>query len=424
MDISITDISEVQKEILINVKADELTPHFEKAYKEYQSKAEIKGFRKGKAPLELVKKMFSESIEYSSLDNLAQELYIQAIKEKDIHPIGDPVLTDMDYKRGESLSFKIKYEIKPIVELKEYKGIALEKIVHKVTDDEIQAEIQRLRRANSTYSEANTVTDDNFLVTADFQELDHTGNPLIGKKIHDMPFYLAEDTLNQQIKEAMRGVSINDTRQVNIEIENEGNIQTNRYEFLVKKIDKVELPELNDELVKKASKDKVKTVDEYLKTLRTDLEKYWQDQSERNLINKLINEIVRRHDIAVPESLINGVTSSLIEEVKSRYPNKKLPPDFDEKILKKKNRDYATFQSKWFLIRERIIEKEELKVEDTDLEQLAEAESSKTGIDKNRLLNFYKNYDHFKDKILNEKLINFLKKESKITEIVTDKLPE
>src|SRR5258707_2456695 len=117
MDVSITDITDVEKEILINVSAEELGPHFEKAYREYLPKIEIKGFRKGKAPLDLVKQIHGEAIEYNALDSIASEVYRDVIKERDIHPIGDPVLTDMDYKLGEALTFKIKYQIKPSFQL-------------------------------------------------------------------------------------------------------------------------------------------------------------------------------------------------------------------------------------------------------------------------------------------------------------------
>src|SRR5690349_22883760 len=129
MEVSINDITEVQKEIQIEASAAELAPLFEDAYKRYQPKIEIRGFRKGKVPLAMVKKIHGESIEYNSLDTIAGDFYRKIVEERDIHPIGEPVVTDMDYRRGETLKFKIKYEIKPSFELKAYKSLALEKLV-------------------------------------------------------------------------------------------------------------------------------------------------------------------------------------------------------------------------------------------------------------------------------------------------------
>src|SRR5512147_1334482 len=127
MEVAVNDITDVQKEIHIIASPGELIPHFEEAYKREQPKIEIKGFRKGKAPIDLVKKMYGESIEYGALDVIASDIFREVAVERHIHPIGEPVLTDMHYHRGEPLSFKVKYEVKPSVTLGEYKGIPAEK---------------------------------------------------------------------------------------------------------------------------------------------------------------------------------------------------------------------------------------------------------------------------------------------------------
>ena len=136
MDARVTDLSDVEKELIIDVPADELVPHFDEAYKRQMQKIEIKGFRKGKAPLSLVKKIYGESIEYNSLDIIATDIFKKIVQERSIQPIGSPVLSDMDYKRGDKLTFKVKYEVKPIIDVKDYKGIQIERMLHRVTDRE------------------------------------------------------------------------------------------------------------------------------------------------------------------------------------------------------------------------------------------------------------------------------------------------
>jgi trigger factor len=408
MEVSITDINDVEKEIAINVSAEELGPHFEQAYKEYLPKIEIKGFRKGKAPLDLVKKIHGESIEYNSLDTVASNVYRRVIEERKIHPIGEPVLTDIHYQRGTNLSFKIKYEIKPSFELKEYKGISIEKIIHTVTEQEIEDEILRLRRANSTTTEVETAADDEHVITADAQELDESGSPLIGKKNANMKMYLADETLSPQIKEALKGVSAGGKRRAKVETNHEDHQHQHHFEFSVTKIEKVQLPEFSDDLVKKTTKEKVASVTDFRKQLRDDLEAYWKERSDRKLTDELIREIVNRHQITVPESLVKGVLDSLVEDIRNRYPNKKLPADFNEQSFREQNKGYASFQAKWYLIRERIIETEGFSVEDADIERLADTDASRMGIDKTRLVAFYKNSDAVKDRIVSEKMIQFL----------------
>ncbi|HMD14229.1 MAG TPA: trigger factor, partial [Bacteroidota bacterium] len=408
MEVSIVDISDVEKEIQIQASANELAPHFEEAYKRYQPKIEIRGFRKGKAPLDLVKKIHGESIEYNSLDTIASDFYRQAVEERNIKPIGEPVIVDLNYKRGENLSVKIKYEIKPAIELKEYKNLPIEKLIHQMTDKEIQDEILRLRKANSTLEEVQTVTDNEHIVTADIQQLDEGGSPLIGKKTGDAKLYLDDETLFPEIKNALHSVGVGAKVRVNIDHTHEDHKHTDHLEISVRKIEKANLPEFNDEFVKKITKEKVGTAVEFEQKLRQDLDHYWNDRTARRLEDAIIREIVQRHPMTVPESLVKGIQDSLIEDLKSRYPNKKLPAEFDEKKFRESNHAYALFQAQWFLIRERIIEAEKIMVEDADLQKQAETDAPNVGIDKERLFKFYQSSAQIKERIVSEKLIEFL----------------
>jgi trigger factor len=420
MDISITDINDVRKEIQVTAYADELVPHFEKAYKEHLPKIEIKGFRKGKVPLDLVKKLHGEAIEHDSLDSIVNDVYRQVVQDRNIQPIGDPVLTHMDYKRGEALTFKITYEIAPVYDLGEYKGIPVEKPIHKVTDAEVESEILRLRRSDSTMSEVQEAADDEHVVTVDIQETDPAGSPLIGRKTSDARLHLADESIYADIKAALRNAATGSTHRVTLAVEKEGKKEPTHLELNVKKIEKMNLPELDAEFAKKLTKGKIETPEEFRKHLREDLERYWADRSERVVDDALIGEIARRHDFTVPDTLVKGILDSLLEEFKNRHPGKKLPADFDEKDFREKNRPYAIFQAKWFLIRERIIEAEKLQAEDADLERLADQEAGKLGIEKERLVTFYKSSDTVKNRIVSDKLLAFLKEHAHITEKVVD----
>jgi len=421
MEVAITDITEVEKEISVSTTPQELAPHFEEAYKRQIPKLEIKGFRKGKAPLDMVKKLHGEAIEYGALDTIASDFYRQIITERDIQPIGEPVLTDIDYKRGSGLSFKIKFEIKPVVRLQQYKGIPVERTIHQVTDEDVDGEILHLQQSNSTLEEVQTATSVEHVVTADVQQLDEFGTPLIGKKNADMKIYLAGGTVYKQIRDALVNGSTGESRKVKFESEHEGKKVPNHVEIRLKKIERVVLPEVNEEFVKKLTKEKVTSVDDFKKGLRADIEQYAKEQDERAFVDSLINEIVRRHEFTVPESLVKGITDSMIEDMKNRYPNKQLPPDFNESTFRESNRSYAYAQAKWYLIREQIIEAEGLAVEDAELEEIAEREAPKIGIERDRLLSFYKSSDSVREKLLTDKLLKFLREHAAVTERVAER---
>ncbi len=420
MDISIVDHSDVEKEIHVTLTQDELKPHFDKAYKREQAKVEIKGFRKGKAPLEMVKRLYGEAIEYEALDDIANEVFREIITERKIFPIGEPSLTDIKFKPNEPLVFSVKYEVNPPIELKEYKGITVDKIIHHVTDDEFEDEILRIQKANSTLAEVQTATDDEHIVTVDIQDLDDNGTPLIGKKSSGTRIYLAEETIAPEIRYALQGVALNESRKVSFEMEHGDHKHMNNWELTATKIEQVTIPELNDEFVKKATRLKVSTVAEFRENVKTDLERYWIETTDQHLKDNIIGEIVRRHEFTVPNALIKSLTDARLDEMKKQNPSKELPEGFNEKEYREKYQPYATFQAKWYLIRDNIIEKEQLNVTDAELEKRAEEDAPKMSIEKDRLLAFYKNSDALKDRITNEKLMNFLIENSVITEKIDE----
>ena len=423
MEVTVHTRSEVSREVEIEVKPDELQPHFEKAYREYRPKIEINGFRKGKAPLEMIKKLYGEMIENEYLEKLTSELYREAVKEKDLQPIGEPTLVDLNYKRGEKLWVKIQYDVRPTIELKKYKNLSVEAVVHKIDESEVKDELLRIRRMNSTRDEVQKATDSEHIISADLQELDEGGVPMIGKKTDGARFYLADPQLEQPFKDALQGTSTGSEPTIKFEHQHDEHTHKVNLRATVKKIEKLVLPELNDELVAKVTKDKVHTVDEFRKGIREDLESYWKEKNRRSVINSIASEIIRLHEFLVPESLIRSVLESLLEDVKGQYPKKQLPENFETEKFFQENRAYAIFQSKWALLREEIIKAEQLTVDDSVLVTLAEQEAPKIGIDKERLIAYYKSSDQVKDRLVGDKLIDLLISSSKITELDDKSLP-
>jgi trigger factor len=384
---------------------------------EYRKKIEIRGFRKGKAPIDIVKKLYGDLIENDSLNEIATEFYRQAVKEKDLKPIGEPILVDMDYKHGESFRCKIQFDVRPQITIKEYKGIEVEKIVHTITNDEVEKELVRLQRANAIMEEEEAVTSPEYIVTATLQDLDETGALVIGKKSENIRFYLADEQLEQPFKDALKEAKKNGEYRVQFEHKHDEHTHTVNTQIIVKKIEKVTLPVLDDAFVAKVTKSKFTTVETLRSNIKEEIIAYWKEKSERQVINSLTAEIIRRHEFQVPESLIRNVLDGLLEEVKNEYPDKRLPSEFDSDKFKEENRAYAIYQAKWALLREELIKAENVAASDEDLEKLAEEESEKIKIPKDRLINYYKSSEQIKDRLIGDKLLKLLVNSAKVKEV-------
>ena len=418
MQISINDLSEVAHEAEIELSSEELNPHFERAYEKFKPKAELKGFRKGKVPMAMIKKLYGEAIEQDALDTIASDVYHHAMEERNIRPVGRPTMVDMDFRRGERFRFKIKYEVMPVIELGKYKGLAVEKPVHIVTDAEVDAEVMQLRRSSSSLTPAEAVTDQDHLVTGDVQELDDTGTPLIGRKSLNSRFFLSDDKLAPEIREALGAATIGGTYRASFASSHGDHVHTTNAAITVRKIEKIALPAFDDAFVKKLTGDRVTTTEEFLSNLRADLRRYWDDQASAAVNDALAAEVVRAHEFTVPDSLVDGILDGLVEDIKKRSHDKQLPQGFDEQKYRTESRAYAVWQAKWVMLKEKIAEAEHLAVSDAELEQLAESDAARMGIGKDRLAQYYRSSHSAGDRLLSDKIMNFLRSQAAITEKV------
>jgi trigger factor len=416
----INDINETEKEVEIKLSPEELVPHFDKAFLEYRKKVEIPGFRKGKVPLGMIKNMYGEAIEYEALEKIAGEIFHNFSEEKNIKPVGTPALVDMKYKHSESAEFKIKYEVIPDFDLKNYKGLSFDKLTHKVDDIETENEIKHILQANAEMRETDSVTDENHIVTCEIQELDDNKQIVIGKRTTSERVNLTTEGILPEVKQNLINKSTGDKTIISFEAKHDDITHNHHAEFSITKIEKIILPELTDELVKKITKEKTSSVSDFKTQLRRDLETYWETQSERKLTDDIINKIISQHEFVVPPSMVDNILNSYLDNLKERYPNKTFPPEFNAEKFKENNRADAIWQAKWYLISDRIIKAEDIKVDDSELDKLAEENAQKTGIEKARLLEYYNRTDSVKDRMVMDKLKDFLKSNNTITDKVEE----
>jgi trigger factor len=421
VEVTIQDLSEVSREVEIKATPEELQPHFNKAYADYRKKVEIRGFRKGKAPVDIIKKLYGDLIEHEALESIASDFYRQTIKEKNLKPIGEPTLIDLDFKHESGVKFKIHYDVRPEIVLKDYKGIEIEKVVHPVTEEDIEEEVLRLRRSNASFQETDAAVDTEHIVTVDMQDVDESGAPIAGKRSPGVRFYLGDENLELPFKKALSNANKGGVYRVQFEHEHGDHKHNVNAELTATKIEKIMTPELDQALVEKMTKGKTVSVEQFRADIRKDLEEYWKQQTERQVINSLTEVIIKRHEFQVPESLTRNVLDRLLEEMKNESPGKNLPDDFDVEKFNEQNRPYAVYQSKWALLREELIKSEAIDATDEDLAKLAERDAERMKIPIDRLVNYYKSSDQIKDRIIGDKLLKILTDSAIIKEVLEKK---
>jgi trigger factor len=412
----INNINSCLREIEVTATEEEVKPVYDKIFKDYSTKMNIPGFRKGKVPPAMILKFYGKNIDEDFREEVINEFTKQVAKEENIRPISQAKVVKDEYKKGESFYFKVEFEVYPEIELKQYKDIEVEKPVFQVTDEDVESSLQRLIESNKELIEEDKAIDDNYIVTVDIQGTDTAGFPIIGQKNPDVPVTLNDKSLDEEIRKKLLNCSVGDEIRVNLEKQENPPKDPFNASFKVKKVQKIIYPEVDESFIKKVTRDKLSTIDDLRNQIRSNLENEYQNLSEDLFVGNIDSELIKRNDFDVPDTMIENYLDSLIESVKEQQPNKMLPRDFDEHDYRQKNRTYAIRKIKLYILNSKIAEAENIKVDDVDLSIHAESESLRTGIAKERLMNYYKTSDEIKDKLLQKKLYDFLKDKNIVTE--------
>ncbi|MBL8000088.1 MAG: hypothetical protein JNL32_15810, partial [Candidatus Kapabacteria bacterium] len=150
MNITISPTEKLGHEMVITMTYDDLQPHFSKAFSEAQRDAQIDGFRKGKAPLAMVKQRFGAAIERQALPDIAQSVFAEEIQRQEIPVSGIPMMKKSTRTDDKGAEFVIYYEVSPTIELQDFSSIVVTKPVKEFTEDDIDGEVYRLRLRIST----------------------------------------------------------------------------------------------------------------------------------------------------------------------------------------------------------------------------------------------------------------------------------
>ena len=414
LDFKVKDLDNCKKEIDATLTYEELKPHFEKALLEYRQKVTVPGFRKGKAPLQMVKKLYGDSVEYTALEDIAGEEFKKYIIDNEVRIVDFGKMTDLDYKPKEKFTFKIEFEVSPEVVIENYKNLDLTSVKNVIDDSIVEEEIQISRMRLAQFEIDGQALDDDYKLTVDIQALDDSGNIIVGESQKDVTLYLNSRDVFPEFREGLKNIKEDEERVI---ISKDANDKPKKIKFTCKKVEKIVLPEINEELYKKVTgKEDIKDEKEFRKFVRSEIEATYNSFSELTLKNDIVSEMIKLNDVKVPDKFVNTIMDEYVQDYKKRFPKNYNFKDFKEDEFRKEKRVDAIRQAKWYMIREKLIEMEKFEVSDDDLKKAAEKNAKSYNMPVDKLLSAYKKNENIQTKILNDKVMNFLLENANVTE--------
>ncbi len=425
MEKKVNVLSDSVRALNVKLSYDEIKDEIEEAYKEERKSITIPGFRKGKAPIQMIKKLYGETIEFRASEDIANNKFWEIVKSDDLKPLsGSLKLTELDFKRDKGLDFTVEYEVIPDVELKAYKNLKIKKPVYKVSDEEVEKELNRFLLKVSEFEEVDTVEDKNTRLTLDLWLLSEDGTKPEKPTQKDVQVDLNSDETSEEIVEKAMNKKTGDEFQFTYTEKHEqenGEEHEHKYEYLAKitNIEKIIHPELNEENCKRFSGDKATNEKEFREYLKERIEEFYAQKSQKEYEKNLENELIKQNDFTPPKAYVNNVLEGMVED-ELKDAQQRGYSNLSKDLLRDYLRPEAERVSKFLILLEAIGKQENIQVDQADLEKLAEEESAKTGISKEKLLNYYKS-SKMEDKMLNDKVVKFLKEQNPPEEIDSEK---
>ena len=413
MEITVNDITSVDKELTISADREDLEPKFKEAYKKYKGQINMPGFRPGKVPVKIIRKRFGDEIEQEEVNNYVQEVFEQEVVPE-YDPVGESEMLELSWENDE-LEAKFKIGARPEFELTDLSEITVDRLVHDVSDDEVSEEIERQLKQQGNWEEVEEEITEDHRVTVEAIPLDDDGEPDEENKAEETIDLSKEES--EQFRDDLVGQNIGDE----VEVELGHDDHTHNFKLIVKKVEKMHKADLTDEFAKQASNGEAKNVDELKSLIKSKIQDQYDQSSGDMFKNEIIDSLVDKHDFEVPEVFVKQVQNQYVERAKQQSQGQ-LPPDFDEEEYKENMKDRAIRDAKWFFLNEQLQEKfDDIEIKPEDIDEHLEGEASRYGMEVDQLRNMFaqnpQQLESLRNSIREEKVFDKLKDEVEINEI-------
>ncbi len=414
------DLSSVHKSVEVEIPAARISSEADRVTNEFSRQAKLPGFRPGKVPLSVVRTRFAKEIQEEVISRLLPISFREAIADKGVEPVGDPQLQRIDpYIEGAPVKYKAEFDVKPQIELREYRGLEIDDTKIEVNDADVDSMIERLREQASSYR----VENDRELVDGDFAMVEITTSAEgIEPETRGGHFKVGEETPLPELHEALRGRRAGDTaffdKQYGDDANNERFRGRNiRHDVTLKEIRVQEKPDITDELAKSVGGwDNIAQMRE---TITSDIRKHRELEALRLKKNQIGDRLLEAHHFEVPDVLVEEevgkslqnyarfLASQGIDLEKAELDWNKLRDDFQPEAVKRVQRA---------LILEAIAKKENLVVSDVEIDaeiRKAANESGRDFADVKHRLRHDGGYEELRASLSQEKALELVLREAK-----------
>lgn len=428
MKVNMENLSSTQRKLQVIVPAEDVKKQRDIVFKEIYSAAKVKGFRPGKAPVNVVESMYKSEILSETMQKILSSTLEEALIESKVNPINRPEVTppdDIDFDKD--FEYFVMFEVLPEIELGQYKEIKLKKEKQVVKEDDVKHSLEHLQehKAETTPYEKKKAVKDGDVVIVDFQgSLD--GEPVADLKREDVQFVVGENKMIPEFEEAVRGMKKEEEAEFDVTYDDSFPIEEARnkavhYALTLKDVLKRTLPKVDDELAKGIG---LESLDELKEKIREDLGNQLEKQAQTKMRRELMDILVENNpSIEAPGSLVEQEAERLVQGIQDNMKQQGAPPmDLSEEQLKEVH-DHAIRNVKASLVLGEVSRKEGISVSDEDINENLSAIAMQYNMETEQIREMYEKNNLLQGleaTLAERKVIDFIVENAEIDEVLAE----
>ncbi len=365
MKVEIKEREELVREISVEIEPAEVTRKLEAKFEEVRRDVTLKGFRKGHAPMNVIKATFTDDVRADVAEDLLKTTYPEAIRQKDLAVAAQPTVTHLDYTEAGGLTYTAVVEILPVIDKLDLDRLEVSSYDLEVTDDEVNRAAEEIRKMRAEQRSVDREVRPTDIVVVDLKKTFDSKGAIPEDEFSDAVIELSNPVTVTEFKEQMPGLKKGETKEIEVKYGDDYPDAafagaTIRYETTVKDIREELLPNFDDHLAK--STGQAETALELRLKIREDLKAQKERELRRFNRNEVVQQLVEHNKIPVPAGLVSEYLDAVVEDARRQQP------DIDETEVRNAYRGMAESSLRWNLLSSHIARQENIQVtrEDTD----------------------------------------------------------
>ncbi|MFH1375021.1 MAG: trigger factor [bacterium] len=408
MKVELKETEELVRELSVEVETDMVTEMMDKAFAELSDKATIKGFRKGKAPLNVIKAKYDDEVRVDVAEELIRTTYPEAVERQQLKVASRPTIISHGYESEGTFRYTARVEVMPEIDRVEYDKLEITTIDMEVRDEDVDAITKSVRMIFADFRPVDREVQSDDVITVDLKKLYDPGMVLADEQMDDVEIDLGRGFTVKEFKEQLPGMKAGDEKEIEVRYDDDYPDPAFagahlKYQCRVKQVRERILPEVDDALAKRTGK--AETALELRLKIREDIKNRQAAELRKFQKGQIIRQMCQQSPVPVPPTMVKEYLDAIVADEKEKNA------EANEEQIRQGAGEIAEATLRWNMLYHHLARQENIEVSESDTEPMVNSlaqEYKMTPEQARQALKQSGRIDNLRDTLLEDKVLDFL----------------